>query len=113
MGERYPNARSLLITVDGGNSNRSRARLWKIELQKLADELGIAITVCRLPPGKIEHRLFSLITGNWRGKPLVSHQVIVELIATTTTDTGLTVGCELDQNTTQLASKCPRLRSKP
>jgi hypothetical protein len=79
-------------------------RLWKIELQKLADELGVPITVCHLPPGtskwnKIEHRLFSFITGNWRGKPLVSHQVIVQLIAATTTRTGLKVRCELDQNT--------------
>jgi Rhodopirellula transposase DDE domain len=102
--QRYPNARSLLITADGGGSNGSRVRLWKIELQKLADELGIPITVCHLPPGtskwnKIEHRLFSFITGNWRGKPLVSHQVIVQLIAATTTKTGLTVRCELDPNT--------------
>ena len=102
--ERYPNARSLLITADGGGSNGSRVRLWKIELQKLADELGVPITVCHLPPGtskwnKIEHRLFSFITGNWRGKPLVSHQVIVQLIAATTTRTGLKVRCELDQNT--------------
>jgi hypothetical protein len=100
----YPNARSLLITADGGGSNGSRVRLWKIELQKLADELGVPITVCHLPPGtskwnKIEHRLFSFITGNWRGKPLVSHQVIVQLIAATTTKTGLKVRCELDQNT--------------
>src|SRR5882672_9158903 len=102
--ERYPSARSLLITADGGGSNGSRVRLWKIELQKLADELGVPITVCHLPPGtskwnKIEHRLFSFITGNWRGKPLVSHQVIVQLIAATTTKTGLKVRCELDQNT--------------
>jgi hypothetical protein len=102
--ERYPNARSLLITADGGGSNGSRVRLWKIELQKLADELGVPITVCHLPPGtskwnKIEHRLFSFITGNWRGKPLVSHQVIVQLIAATTTKAGLKVRCELDQNT--------------
>ncbi len=100
--ERYPNAGSLLITADGGGSNGSRVRLWKIELQKLADELAIPITVCHLPPGtskwnKIEHRLFSFITGNWRGKPLISHQVIVQLIAATTTKTGLTVRCELDQ----------------
>jgi Rhodopirellula transposase DDE domain len=78
--ERYPNARNLLISADGGGSNGSRVRLWKIELQKLADELGVPITVCHLPPGtskwnKIEHRLFSFITGNWRGKPLVSHHV--------------------------------------
>ena len=102
--ERYPNARSLLISADGGGSNGSRVRLWKIELQKLADELGVPITVCHLPPGtskwnKIEHRLFSFITGNWRGKPLVSHQVIVQLIAATTTETGLTVRCQLDENT--------------
>jgi len=101
--ERYPKAKSLLITADGGGSNGSRLRLWKIELQKLADELRIPITVCHLPPGtskwnKIEHRLFSFITGNWRGKPLVSHQVIVELIAATTTNTGLKVRCQLDPN---------------
>jgi Rhodopirellula transposase DDE domain len=101
--ERYPNARSVLITADGGGSNGSRVRLWKLELQKLADELGVPITVCHLPPGtskwnRIEHRLFSFITGNWRGKPLVSHQVIVQLIAATTTTTGLKVHCELDQN---------------
>ncbi|MBV9286207.1 MAG: ISAzo13 family transposase [Hyphomicrobiales bacterium] len=101
--QRYPNASSLLITADGGGSNGSRVRLWKIELQRLADDLGIPITVCHLPPAtskwnKIEHRLFSFITANWRGKPLVSHQVIVELIAATTTKTGLTVRCELDQN---------------
>jgi DNA-binding transcriptional ArsR family regulator len=100
---RYPHATSLTITADGGGSNGSRVRLWKIELQKLADELGLAITVHHLPPGtskwnKIEHRLFSFITGNWRGKPLVSHQVIVQLIAATTTKAGLTVRCELDRN---------------
>ena len=102
--KRYPDASTLLITADGGGSNGSRVRLWKLELQKLADELGLTITVCHLPPGtskwnRIEHRLFSFITGNWRGKPLVSHQVIVQLIAATTTKTGLTVRCELDQNT--------------
>ena len=102
--ERYPDARSLLITADGGGSNGARLRLWKVELQKLADELGLAITVCHLPPGtskwnKIEHRLFSFITSNWRGKPLVSYRTIVELIAATTTDTGLTVRCALDPNT--------------
>jgi hypothetical protein len=100
----YPNATSLLITADGGGSNGYRLRLWKVELQKLADELGISITVCHLPPGtskwnKIEHRLFSFITRNWRGKPLVTHQVIVELIRATTTKTGLTVHCRLDERT--------------
>jgi hypothetical protein len=101
--ERYPRATSLLITADGGGSNGSRLRLWKVKLQKLADELRIPITVCHLPPGtskwnKIEHRLFSFITGNWRGKPLISHQVIVELIAATTTEAGLKVRCQLDPN---------------
>ena len=101
--QRYPKASSLLITADGGGSNGSRVRLWKIELQKLADDLGIPITVCHLPPAtskwnNIEHRLFSFITANWRGKPRVSHQVIVELIAATTTKSGLTVRCQLDQN---------------
>ena len=100
---RYPKARRLTITADGGGSNGARVRLWKLELRRLADELGLAITVCRLPPGtskwnKIEHRLFSFITQNWCGKPLVSHQVIVQLIAATTTRTGLTVRCEIDQN---------------
>jgi len=104
MGQaRYPNARTLLITADGGGSNGSRVRLWKIELQALATELDIDITVCHLPPGtskwnRIEHRLFSYITQNWRGRPLVSHQTIVQLIAATTTKAGLTVRSELDTN---------------
>lgn len=98
---RYPAARSLLITADGGGSNGYRLRLWKLELQALADDLGMPITVCHLPPGtskwnKIEHRLFSFITQNWRGKPLITHQVIVNLIAATTTTTGLRVRCRLD-----------------
>jgi hypothetical protein len=98
---RYPNARSLVITADGGGSNGYRLRLWKLELQGLVDELGFPITVCHLPPGtskwnKIEHRLFSFITQNWRGKPLVTHQVIVNLIAATTTTTGLTVQSRID-----------------
>ncbi|WP_174502007.1 ISAzo13 family transposase [Acidiphilium sp. C61] len=100
---RYPAATKLLITADCGGSNGARVRLWKRELQVLADELGIAISVCHLPPGtskwnRIEHRLFAFITQNWRGKPLVSHQVIVQLIASTTTKTGLTVACRLDTN---------------
>lgn len=99
--ERYPQARRLLITADGGGSNGSRAHLWKVELQKLADELGMPITVSHFPPGtskwnKIEHRLFSFISQNWRGKPLISHEVIVNLIAATTTTTGLKVRAELD-----------------
>ena len=100
---RYPNAKSLLITADGGGSNGSRVRWWKVELQKLADQLGLAITVCHLPPGtskwnKIEHRLFSFITVNRRGKPLATHQAIVQLIAATTTRTGLEVRRQLDPN---------------
>ncbi len=99
---RYPNATRLLITADCGGSNGVRLRLWKRELQTLADQLGSAITVNHLPPGtskwnRIEHRLFAFITQNWRGKPLVSHQVIVQLIANTTTTTGLTVACRLDE----------------
>jgi len=101
--QRYPEAKTLLITADGGGSNGSRVRLWKRELQTLANELGIEITVCHLPPGtskwnKIEHRLFSFITQNWRGRPLVSYMTIVQLIAATTTETGLKVQCEIDAN---------------
>ena len=101
--KRYPDAKRLTITADGGGSNGSRVRLWKRELQRLANELGIEITVHHLPPGtskwnKIEHRLFSFISMNWRAKPLVSYRVIVDLISATTTDTGLTVRCELDTN---------------
>ena len=100
---RYPLATRLVITADGGGSNGSRVRLWKLALQRLADELGIAIEVHHLPPGtskwnKIEHRLFSFISMNWRAKPLVSYQVIIDLIASTTTKTGLTVQCVLDTN---------------
>ena len=100
---RYPLARRLVVTADGGGSNGSRVRLWKLELQRLADELGLSIEVHHLPPGtskwnKIEHRLFSFITQNWRAKPLISYRVIVELISATKTSTGLTVHCELDEN---------------
>ena len=99
--DRYPQARRLLITADGGGSNGARTRLWKWELQRLSDETGLEIAVCHFPPGtskwnKIEHRLFSFITQNWRGKPLVSYAVILSLIAATTTDTGLTVESDLD-----------------
>jgi hypothetical protein len=101
---RYREATRLLITADGGGSNGSRVRLWKRELQTLANEIGIDIAVHHLPPGtskwnKIEHRLFSFISQNWRAKPLVSYRVIVDLISATTTKTGLTVRCEIDQNT--------------
>ena len=100
----YPQASSLVITADGGGSNGYRLRLWKVELQQLVDELGFPITVCHLPPGtskwnKIEHRLFAFITQNWRGKPLVTHQVIVSLIAATTTKTGLRVKSHVDTRT--------------
>ena len=99
--ERYPNMSQLMITADGGGSNGSRVRLFKIELQKLADETGLTLQVCHYPPGtskwnKIEHRLFCHITQNWRGMPLISREAVVELIAATTTRTGLTVRCELD-----------------
>ena len=101
---RYPEATRLLITADGGGSNGSRVRLWKRELQTLANEIDIDIAVHHLPPGtskwnKIEHRLFSFISQNWRATPLVSYRVIVDLISATTTKTGLTVRCEIDQNT--------------
>jgi len=98
----YPRATRLLITADAGGSNGYQVRLWKLELQKLADETGLEIAVCHFPPGtskwnKIEHRLFSAISQNWRGKPLVSHEAIVNLIAATTTRTGLKVRAALDQ----------------
>jgi hypothetical protein len=98
---RYRSADRLLICADGGGSNGSRVRAWKVELAAFAADTGLQVTVCHLPPGtskwnKIEHRLFSQITMNWRGRPLVSHQVILELIANTTTTTGLIVRCTLD-----------------
>ena len=101
--DKYPNARRLLITADGGGSNGHRPWLWKHELARLAAATGLDITVAHYPPGtskwnKIEHRLFSRITGNWRGRPLTTYQTVVNLIANTTTKTGLTVRCELDPN---------------
>src|SRR3989339_218813 len=101
--EVYPSANGVLITADGGGSNGARVRLWKTELQKLANETGLDVSVCHFPPGtskwnKIEHRLFSYISQNWRGKPLISYEVIVNLIASTKTRKGLTVHCELDTN---------------
>jgi hypothetical protein len=98
----YPDARKLTITADGGGSNGYRLRLWKIELQKLADQTGLEISVCHFPPGtskwnKVEHRLFSFISSNWRGEPLADYQTIVSLIARTTTATGLKVQCRLDR----------------
>jgi DDE family transposase len=107
---RYAGAERLLITADCGGSNGARVRLWKTELQTLADQTGLSITVAHLPPGtskwnRIEHRLFAFITQNWRGKPLLTHQVIVQLIASTTTQTGLTVQCRLDQNIYETGTK--------
>jgi hypothetical protein len=104
MGRRrFPRAQELLITADGGGSNSSRSRLWKVALQELANTLGLKLRVCHFPPGtskwnKIEHRLFSFITKNWRGRPLVSHQAVVNLIASTTTTTGLIVRAALDHH---------------
>jgi len=99
----YPTAKRLLITADCGGSNGYRVRLWKLELQKLADETGLEMAVCHFPPGtskwnKIEHRLFSAISRNWRAKPLTSHEVVVNLIGATTTKTGLKVRSEIDRN---------------
>ena len=99
--ERYPDMNRVTIAADGGGSNGSRVRLFKIELRKLADETGLTLQVCHYPPrtskwNKIEHRLFCHITQTWRGKPLISRETVVELIASTTTRTGLTVRCELD-----------------
>ena len=101
--KRYPDANRLMITADGGGSNGSRVKLWKIELQEFATETGLGISVCHFPPGtskwnKIEHRLFSFITKNWRGKPLISFEVIVNLIANTRTEKGLRVECSIDRD---------------
>ena len=98
----YPRARSLLITADGGGSNGYRLRLWKLKLQQFADEAGLTVRVCHFPPGtskwnKVEHRLFSFISSNWRGQPLRDYETIVQLISNTTTAKGLTVSCRLDR----------------
>ena len=114
MGVRaYPEATELLVTADGGGSNASRSHLWKVELQKFADETGLTVTVCHFPPGtskwnKIEHRLFSQITQNWRGRPLLSQQTIVNLIANTTTKTGLRVQAALDARAYETGKKVSR-----
>jgi hypothetical protein len=102
--ERYPDATTLTITADCGGSNSNRTRLWRVELQRLADQTGLEITVCHFPPGtskwnKIEHRMFSFVSLNWRGKPLESHEVIINLIAGTTTSTGLKIYAQLDERT--------------
>src|SRR5271165_3897208 len=106
----YPRARRLLITADCGGSNGYRVRLWPLQLQKLADELNLVIQVCHLPPGtskwnKIEHRMFCHITNNWRGRPLVSREVVVNLIGSTTTDSGLRIRSQLDENSYQAGIK--------
>lgn len=111
MGDsRYPKAKKLLICADSGGSNSCRSHLWKRELQKLANQHDLAITVCHFPPGtskwnKIEHRLFSYITMNWRGRPLTDYQSVVNLIASTKTKTGLTVKARLDKKTYQRGIK--------
>ncbi len=108
--DRYPGADRLLICADGGGSNGSRVRAWKIELAAFAADTGLTVTVCHLPPGtskwnKIEHRLFSQITMNWRGRPLTSHQVVVDTINSTTTETGLTVRAVLDTRTYPIGTR--------
>jgi hypothetical protein len=108
----YPGANRLLITADAGGSNGSRLRLWKTELAQFAAQTGLTITVCHLPPGtskwnKIEHRLFSAISRNWRGRPLESHEVIIETLRAVTTTTGLTVHAELDTNTYERGIRIP------
>jgi Rhodopirellula transposase DDE domain len=100
----YPRATDLLVTADGGGSNGSRSRPWKLALQGVADEIGLRIVVCHFPPGtskwnKIEHRMFCHITENWRGRPLVSRSVVVNLIGNTRTKAGLKINAELDTNT--------------
>ena len=108
----YPKATRVLVTADGGGSNGYRVRLWKTELAALAAQTGLTITVCHLPPGtskwnKIEHRLFSHISMNWRGRPLTSHDVIINTITATTTSTGLTIQAQLDTSTYPLGIKIP------
>lgn len=110
--ERYPKATKLLVTADSGGSNSARVRAWKAGLQRLADELGLPISVCHYPPGtskwnKIEHRMFSRITQNWRGRPLVSHEAIVNLIANTKSTTGLKIRAALDDGEYPLGVKIP------
>ena len=106
----YPAASRLLITADGGGSNGYRLRLWKLELQRLADQTALSIAVCHFPPGtskwnKVEHRLFSFISSNWRGEPLRDYQTVVRLIANTTTAKGLTVTCRLDRRRYSIGRK--------
>jgi hypothetical protein len=114
----YPQASWLLTTADAGGSNGYRSRLWNQELGSLAERTGLAVTVCHLPPGtskwnRIEHRLFSHISMTWRGRPLVSHEVVVQLIGTTTTRTGLKAWAELDPGSYRPASRSPTPNSPP
>ncbi len=106
----YPKAKKLLVTADGGGSNSSRGRLWKVAVQELADAIGLEISVCHFPPGtskwnKIEHRMFNHISQNWRGQPLTSHEVIVNLIGNTTTENGLHINAELDVDSYKVGIK--------
>ena len=111
MGQtRSPRAEQLIISADGGGSNSHRTRLWKVALQELADKMGLTLTVSHFPPGtskwnKVEHRLFSFITNDWRGKPLVSHRVIVNLVANATTAKGLVVKAAVDESTYETGMK--------
>jgi hypothetical protein len=114
MGQwRYPGADVLMITADCGGSNGPRLRLWRVELQQLADELNMTIRVCHFPPGtskwnKIEHRMFCHITQNWRGRPLISREVVVELIGHTTTENGLRIQAQLDESRYETGIKIPQ-----
>jgi hypothetical protein len=115
--KRYPNARRLMLTADAGGSNGYRLRTWKVELAKLAAQIGLDISVCHFPPGtskwnKVEHRLFSFISINWRGRPLTDYQVIVETIGATTTKTGLRVEAVLDTNTYPTGEKITNVQMK-
>ena len=111
MGEKkYPNAQRIVITADCGGSNGYRVKLWKFSLQQLANEIGRDLVVCHFPPGtskwnKIEHKLFSYISKNWRGRPLVSVETVISLIANTKTEKGLTVTAVLDENTYELGKE--------
>ena len=114
----YAGATRLVVTADAGGSNGSRIRLWKYELQRLANELGLTISVSHFPPGtskwnKVEHRLFSYISQNWRGQPLLNYETVVNLIANTRTVTGLTVSCQLDKKKYPMGRKVSKKDGKP
>jgi hypothetical protein len=111
----YPNAKELLITADCGGSNSSRSKLWKIELQKFSNDIDLPIKVCHFPPGtskwnKIEHRMFSAISMNWRGRPLASYEIIINLISSTTNKSGLKIEAELDTKKYQTGIKISKER---